>query len=145
MYTFLPAMKGANAALLIQAIHEMGQRYSRLELAQHLTRFARIMERSTTVSEQDKQRVKEELHNMEYDSLIDDNPDVQERIARAELRALQETVVEAVSEEYPPLAELAQQQVTHLDKPEDLRKLVKLIYRAPDEATVRWLLDNFAA
>jgi hypothetical protein len=152
MYTFLPAMQGANAALLLQAIQEMEQFYSREQFAKHLTRFAYVVEKSTTLSEQNRERMKEEFR-MEYDSMIDDNWLVKERIARAEqqaeqrveLRVLKETVIEAVSDEFPPLVELAQQQITQVDRPEELRKLVKLIYKAPDEATARWLLTNFAA
>jgi hypothetical protein len=152
MYTFLPAMQGANAALLLQAVQEMEQFYSREQFSKHLTRFAYVVEKSTTLSEQDRQRMKEEFR-MEYDSMIDDNWLVKERIARAEqqaeqrveLRVLKETVMEAVSEEFPSLVELAQQQITQVETPEELRKLVKLIYKAPDEATARWLLTNFAA
>src|SRR5437588_3098165 len=36
MYTFLPAMKGANASLLLQAIGEMEQRYPRTQFSRHL-------------------------------------------------------------------------------------------------------------
>jgi hypothetical protein len=116
MYTFLPGMQGANAALLLQAVKEMEQFYSREQFAKHLTRFSYVLEKSTTLSEQDRKRVREELH-MEYDSMIDDNPFVQERVARAELRVLQDTVIEAVSEEFPPLVELAQQQLHKLRHP----------------------------
>lgn len=86
---------------------------------------------------------------MEYDSLIDDNPEVQERVAKGVIKgkilALQQLVLDAVNEEYPPLAPLAQEKVIQLRKPEELRKLVKLIYKAPNEEAVRWLLDNYAA
>lgn len=152
MYTFLPAMKGATAPLLVQAVREMQQHYSRYHFGRHLARFQRILQRSTMVSEEDKQKVEEELH-MEYDSLIDENPEIQKRVAkgkaegeiRGELRGLQEMVLEAVKDEYPPLVELAQEKVVRIRKPDSLRQLVKLIYKAPDENTARWLLNNFAA
>jgi flagellar biosynthesis/type III secretory pathway protein FliH len=100
------------------------------------------------VSEEDKQKVEEELR-MEYDSLIDESPDVQERVAKGraegELQGLQKMVLEAVKDEYPPLIELAQQKVVLIQKPDALRQLVKLIYRSPGENTARWLLNNFAA
>jgi hypothetical protein len=54
-------------------------------------------------------------------------------------------VLEAVEDEYPLLVELAQQKVGLIRKPDALRQLVKLIYKAPDENTARWLLNNFAA
>jgi hypothetical protein len=152
MYTFLPAMKNATASLLMQAVHEMERRYTRYQFGRHLARFKTILQRSTTVSEEDKQQVEEELR-MEYDSLIDENPEFQERFAQkrvegelqGELRGLQKMVLEAVEDEYPPLIELAQQKVILIQKPDALRQLVKLIYRSPDENTARWLLNNFAA
>jgi flagellar biosynthesis/type III secretory pathway protein FliH len=104
------------------------------------------------VSEEDKQKVEEELR-MEYDSLIDENPEIQKRVAKGKaegktegkLQGLQEMVLEAVKDEYPPLIELAQEKVVHIRQPDSLRRLVKLIYKAPDENTARWLLTNFAA
>jgi flagellar biosynthesis/type III secretory pathway protein FliH len=148
MYTFLPAMKGATAPLLLQAVREMQQYYSRYQFGRHLARFKTILQRSTMVSEEDKQHIEEELH-MEYDSLIDENPEFQQRFARKQaegkLQGLQEMVLEAVKDEYPPLVELAQEKVVRIRKPESLRQLVKLIYKAPDENTARWLLNNFAA
>src|SRR5947209_3938384 len=152
MYTFLPAMKGATAPLLLQAVREMQQYYSRYQFGRHLARFKTILQRSTMISEEDKQHIEEELR-MEYDSLIDENPEFQQRFARkraegevqGELRGLQKMVLEAVQEEYPPLIELAQEKVVRIRKPDSLRQLVKLIYKAPDENTARWLLNNFAA
>ena len=148
MYTFLPAMKGAIAPLLMQAVREMQQHYTRYQFGRHLARFQRILQRSTMVSEEDRQKVEEELR-MEYDSLIDENPEIKQRVAKGkvegELRGLQEMVLEAVKDEYPPLVELAQEKVVRIRKPDSLRQLVKLIYKAPDENTARWLLTNFAA
>ncbi len=83
MYTLLPAMQGASATLLKQALKEMAQRYTRPQLGHHLIRFHRIMQRAKTMSEQDKREVEEELHmQYQYDEFIDDNPLVQEHIAR---------------------------------------------------------------
>src|SRR5436853_6041123 len=125
---------------------------SRYQFGRHLARFQRILQRSTMVSEEDKQKVEEELR-MEYDSLIDENPEIQKRVAKGKaegktegkLQGLQEMVLEAVKDEYPPLIELAQEKVVHIRQPDSLRRLVKLIYKAPDENTARWLLTNFAA
>ena len=141
MYTFLPAMKGATTPLLMQAVHEMEQKYSRYQFGRHLVRFMGILQRSTAVSEQDKQQVMEELH-MQYDSLIDDNPDVQERVRKGSIQTLQETVMNALKDEYPDLAELAQERIVRVQNSKSLRELIKLIYKAPDEETVRWLLES---
>jgi len=53
--------------------------------------------------------------------------------------------IEAVEANYPSLVELAQERVTVIKQPEVLRQLVKQIFKAPDEATARWLLNTFAA
>lgn len=155
MYTLLPAMKGANTYILIQAIHRMAQHYNRLDLARHLTRFKRILQRSATLSSQDKQEVLQQMQP--YDSLIDDNPDVQERVTLGELRGeqrgeqrgelymAQKVVLDAINNRYPSLVSYAQQQVPRIRKTDELLKLVPLIYTAPDQQTVSLLLDKFAA
>ncbi len=56
IYTLLPAMKGANASMLIQALHEMKEHYTRRQFGHHLIRFKRIVQRSKTLSEQDKMK-----------------------------------------------------------------------------------------
>jgi hypothetical protein len=48
----------------------------------------------------------------------------------------------AVKGDYPELAELAQERIERIQKLESLRELIRLIYKAPDEKTVRWLLET---
>jgi hypothetical protein len=145
MYTFLPDMKGANASLLIQAINEMKQRYKRPQLVRHLTRFRIILHRTKILAEQDKQSVEEYMHQYQYDSLLDEDPEIQERIARGKVEALQETVIMAVENKFPSLVELAQERVVLIEKLDALRQLVMLILNAPNEDTARWLLNTFKA
>ncbi len=132
MYTLLPAMKGANASLLMRAITEMEQRYTGSHLAHHLVRFQTILQRSTTVSAQDKQIVEDRLRM--YDSLLDQ-----------EIRGQQKALLELIEVRFPALVEMAQQQVAHLNKSDELSRLMKQIALAPDEATARWLLSTLAA
>ena len=143
MYTLLPAMKGATAPLLIQAINEMEQRYKRPQLVRHLTRFRIIMHRTKTLSSQDKQSVEDYMHQYQYDSLLDEDPEIQERIARGKVEALQETVIAIVENKYPSLVELAQERIVLIGRLDALRQLVMLILNAPDESTARWLLNTF--
>lgn len=143
MYTLLPAMKGATAPLLIQAINEMEQRYKRPQLVRHLTRFRIIMRRTKTLSSQDKQSVEDYMHQYQYDSLLDEDPEIQERIARGKVEALQETVIAIVENKYPSLVELAQERIVLIGRLDALRQLVMLILNAPDESTARWLLNTF--
>jgi len=152
MYMLLPGMKGADAGVLIQAIDEMAQHYTGAELGFRLRRFRTILRRSNTVSEQDKQIVEEKLI-MEYDSLIDEDPEVKDRVARSkaegkvegELEGLQKMAIKAVEDQYPTLEDLAQRRIVAISKPETLMQLVQLIYKAPNEDTAHWLLENFAA
>lgn len=96
------------------------------------------------MSEQDKQAVEARIMQT-YDSLIDEDPEVQERVARGKIEALQEMVLEAVKSQYPSLGELAQERVGLIREPATLRQLVIYIFTAPDENTVRFLLTHTAA
>jgi hypothetical protein len=143
MYTLLPAMKGANASLLMRAIVEMEQRYTGPHLAHHLIRFRIILRRSTTLSPQDKQIVEDRLHM--YDSLLEQDSYVHEQRDRGRTEGQQKALLELIEVRFPALVELAQQQVAHLNKSDELSRLMKQIALAPDEATVRWLLSTLAA
>jgi len=143
MYTLLPAMKGANAPMLLQAVEEMEQEYKGLHLARHLVRFRTILRRSKTFSEQDKQIVEERLHM--YDSLLDEDPDIQERVAKAKIEAQQKAVIDIIEMRFPTLTEEAQEIVARLNKADQLSQLMKQMVMAPDEANARWALKTFAA
>ena len=68
MYSLLPAMKNVSVPLLIRIIKEMEQYYSRDSFIHHLTRFKVILNRSTTLTKQEKQEMNDELSS--YDSLL---------------------------------------------------------------------------
>lgn len=72
MYTLLPAMKNVNASFLIEAINEMKAHYASTQFAEHLARFKTILERSTTLSKQEKMIVEEQIQ--EYNSLLEESP-----------------------------------------------------------------------
>jgi len=95
------------------------------------------------VSAQDKQIVEDRLRM--YDSLLDQNPEIQERVARGEIRGQQKALLDLIEARFPALVEMAQQQVAHLNKSDELSRLMKQIALAPDEATARWLLNTLAA
>ena len=143
MYTFLPGMKGANAPLLLQAIKDLEQRFAGPQLIRHLRRLKRILQRSNMVSAQDKQIVEAHM-DIHYDSLVDEDPEIQERVARGEIRMAQKMIIDFVEARFPALTELAQERVTLIRNTDALSQLVKLVATAPDEATARWLLNTFA-
>ncbi|HEX6481541.1 MAG TPA: hypothetical protein VF043_22090 [Ktedonobacteraceae bacterium] len=155
MYTFLPGMKGATASLLKQAIEEMKDRYGQPQvLARHLAWFKTILHRSGTLSEEDKQKV--ENYMQVYDSLIDQDPYFQQRLANKaeemaakraaekELQVLQQVALDAVEDRYPSLLELAREKIVLTKQADALRLLVRQINKTPDEKTARWLLDTLS-
>ncbi len=144
MYTFLPGMRGANAALLLQAIEDMQHRYPRPLFVRHLRRFKKILQRSGTVSAQDKQIVEDKMHE-HYDSFVDEDPEVQERVARGKIQIAQKMVVGLVEVRFPALTELAQARVTQIRNTDALDRLAKQVATVPDETTASWLLNTFAA
>ncbi|HKV59455.1 MAG TPA: hypothetical protein VJO32_14275, partial [Ktedonobacteraceae bacterium] len=145
MYTFLPGMKGANVALLKEAIDGMKQRYTQKQLARHLSRFRTILHRSTMLTEADKQIVEDYMQL--YDSLLDNDPYFQQKLAKkateSEVRALQQVALEAVEEQFPALMPSAKEKITLIRKPDLLRLLVKQIYKAPDEKIAQLILDTY--
>lgn len=58
---------------------------------------------------------------------------------------LQKAFVIVVQGLFPPLAELAQQGIVQITKPDQLDLLLKEIIYAPDEATACWILSTIAA
>jgi len=137
-------MKHATVPLLKQALREMRQHYpDDKEFGHHLVRFHRIMQRSTTMDEQDKQ-VMEEVLKMEYayDQLIDDNPDVQKRVERRQVELAQQLIIEAIQSRFPALATQAQQQIAQIQKPNVLKKFFLQLTSATTEDEVRKLLQS---
>ncbi len=163
MYTLLPAMKGARANLLKQALREMNQHYTRQQLGHRLIRFQLIMRRARTMSEQEKQEVEEELRmQYSYDYFIDENPLVQERIEQAEARAIargeaigeargeargrieekQNAILSLLSLRFPSLEDQAQSIIRNIQDLQHLDELFKQMLLAGDEHEVRLLLKS---
>ncbi len=149
LYTVLPAMKGAKAELLKQALHEMVEHYPRHQLGHRLIRFHRIMRRATVMSEEEKQEVEEELYMYYgYDEFIDDNPVVLERIekrsaeaaAKAAAKAKQEAILSLLSLRFPSLEARAQSVVQNCQDLQQLDTLFKQLVLAGDEQEARMLL-----
>ncbi len=143
MYTLLPAMKGITAPMLVQAIAEMEQAYTGEHLKRHLRRFRTILRRSRTLSAQDKQLVEAKMRS--YDSLLESDPEFQQRMAEREIATKQNSVIFVVETRFPNLLETAKQKIVRLNKNDDLNRLMKQMILAPDEKIARWVLDTFAA
>ena len=127
--------------------------------AQELRWMGIVLRRADTVPIVEKRQIEERL-NM-YDDLFEKDPKMQRILAerKAEGRAegeakgeargkaegLQLALVTVIEERFPPLAELVQDKITRIDKPDALRLLLKGIAAAPDEASARLLLELLVA
>jgi hypothetical protein len=151
MYTFLPAMKGVTASMLIQAIEEMEQRHKGQVLGSRLIRFRTILRRSKTISAQDKQIVEEKLQT--FDSLLNQDPYLQEQralersLGRNEgltqgVQALRDATVEIAQRRFPALVELTRQRVEYIQQLDVLKQLVIDLSTAPNQTVARRILRN---
>jgi predicted transposase YdaD len=156
MYALLPAMDGANAHLLSQAIDEMVQYYqdNKIQLARELRWLGIVLRRADIVSVEEKRKVEERL-NM-YDDLMEKDPKMQKIRAESEARGeakgeakgiskgrtegLQTAILVIVKGRFPSLFKMAKQSVRHISTNEELSNLLAQIAVAPDETAARLLL-----
>ena len=113
----------------------------------HLTRFTVILNRSSTLTEQEKQEMNDELNS--YDSLLESDPGIREKVAKGKAtgkaEGAQEIVTTLVGVRFPQLVEIAQQKVPNIQSVEMLTQLTKQIAIAEDEKTALWILNSYAA
>ena len=149
MYLLLPTMRGTNHVIIKQVIKELEELYrdDEVTLSQQYVWMKLLLDRTETIDSPEKARIQEELKM--YDRLWTENPEVQktraEGKAEGEIQALQRAVVTVVKARFPALAELAQQKVAEINKPDVLNFLLEQISIEPDEAAVRALLRPIAA
>jgi len=139
-------MRGANPDLLSQALKEMAQRYTRQQLDNRIVWLGFIMLRATTMSDEDKRIVEEELRvQYHYDELIDNNPLVLERVARGkmegeiegEIKRLRKSILKILRIRFSDsLVVLAEQALSHIQDIETLDQLENLVFTS-DEQSVR--------
>lgn len=80
-----------------------------------------------------------------FDSLLESDPEFQQRMAESEIRGQQKLLMVVVKARFPTLVQRAQEKVVRLQKENDLNRLTELLVGAPDEKTAHWVLDTFAA
>ena len=158
LYTLLPAMQGATAPLLKQALRAMKQHYTRQQLGHHLIRFQRILQRSRTMTEHEKQDVEEELQmEFAYDWFLDDNPEVLERMEKSrvegeklglqkgeqlgEMQALQRLATTIIQQRFPGVMARAQQRLEQLHTASELERLILQLTAATNEAEACQMLS----
>jgi hypothetical protein len=80
-----------------------------------------------------------------YDSLLESDPEFQQRMAECEIVTKQDSVIFVGETRFPNLVETAKQKIVRLNKIDDLNRLMKQLILAPDEKIAQWVLDTFAA
>ena len=157
LYTLLPTMKGATSEVLTQGLRAMRVFYvgDESRLCMHWLWFGTLLDRSTTVSQQDKERTRIEMS--ESESLLDSNPFVRDRVAKGEARGeargrvegetkgLQEALIIAVELRFPALLDLAQERAKPVKRPDTLRLALHGVKTAPSEEVARSVLEMLAA
>jgi hypothetical protein len=142
-YILLPAMKNPSVALLKQALREMSEYYSREVLLYRFRWFYRILRRTTTMSEQDKQVIEEELKvQFTYEELIKEDPVIQNLLAQSEIKGKiedrKQSILDFLSIRFSPaLAAQARAAVMATQVYEVLEMLFRQLIIAPDERTAR--------
>lgn len=152
MYPMLPAMQGANANLIAQAMEELASLYreDEVSLSQQFVWMELLLERTDTISSLEKVKVQEKIDM--YDPLWDEHPKVKKikaeneaKLREKELRTLQEAIVNFVRARFPDLAEEAQKKVEQINSPDTLNFLLVAIGSAADETVARHILHPSAA
>lgn len=109
--------------------------------------FKIFLERTTTVSPEEKRKVEERLDTL--DQLLEQSSFVLKQRERGKeeggLHMAQQILIDIVRMRYPALAELAQNRAERTIQPDVLREVISLIVAAPDEATARFILSTPSA
>ncbi len=151
LYALLPTMKEATYTLLVQALKDMRAFYTNeSRLCKHLMWFDALLGRTTTVTLEDKERIRHAMVN-EFRSLLDEGYFVQMRaaesrqeglaegFAQGEAKGREEGLTEGLTEalltatelRFPALLDLAQERVKQTRQPESLRLVLKGVKAAP--------------
>lgn len=82
---------------------------------------------------------------MFYDKLLDEGPEILQRMACAEVEGKTEVIIAFVQHRFPALAEYTQKQVEPIQDSQKLTLLFRKIIVANDEAGAREALSMFVA
>jgi len=149
LYPLLPTMKNVDANLIAQVMQELIELYRDDEttLAQQYVWIQILLERTTTITAVKKEEIKARLTM--FEQLFDESPMIQKMREQSRMQGLeqgleqglQHALVNVIRTKYPDLAELAQQQASHFDKPDVLDLLIQQVVTAPNASAARKLLE----
>jgi flagellar biosynthesis/type III secretory pathway protein FliH len=133
-------------------------------LSTQLLWFWTFLQRTDTVPEEDKEKIMQKLQ--QFDSLLEQNPFVQKKmaesegkglakgeekglakgeekgLAKGEMKALRSSILRFVQVRFPLLDDLAQQKVLAIAMSDQLNNLFTQLITAQDEQTARALLET---
>ena len=146
LYVFLPAMKDPKPDLLKQAIREIRQHYSPRQSVEHLAWFHCMLMRTTTMSDQDKHIVEEELNmSTQYKDFLRENPVVHQFIIesetrgeiKGEIKGLRKSILKFLKTRFSgSLVELAEQALSDIEDVKILETLEEVAFTS-DEQSLR--------
>ena len=168
LYSLLPTMKRPTADLLIGVLREMSGHDTRPQLIRHLKWFHTMLHRTTTVSQEDKQKVEKYLH-MQYQlhPLLAEDPLIQsviahgieqrfpeelakrvaktlaEHEAKTEVRVMQEAILDIANDRFSAqVVSQVQQTIASIEDVQQLRKFLRQLAGVLDEQEVKALLTQ---
>jgi hypothetical protein len=165
LYHLLPTMDHPSVDLLKQALREMHEHDDPEQFVYHVEWFDTMLSRTTTVSDEDKNIIKEHLR-MQYQlhPLLAENPTIQsviaegiaegiaKEVAKAEAeseargiaRGLQDGIIDLINDHFSAqVVTRVQQTIVPAQNVGQLRKLLPQIARAADEEEVYALLAQY--
>ena len=80
-----------------------------------------------------------------YDRLVNDDPDIQQRVVTTRIKVAQEMVTVVVEIFFPTLGEVAKDIVPSIQSIEMLKLLTRQIATAENEKLALWVLNSYAA
>ena len=154
LYTLLPATKRPAVRLLKQALKEMYEHYDDQQFINYTTWFICMMDRTTTMSDEEKQSIEEVLQvQYQIDPLIRENPRIRAIAAESEakgriegkaeglIEGIQEMILDLVSDRFPALVvSQVQQTIAPSQDIEQLKRFHRQLARVSDEQEVPALL-----
>ncbi len=154
LYPLLPTMESPTVDLITQALQEMNEFDTQPQFIRHLTWFQTMLRRTTTISQEDKQKI-EEVLQMEYQgyTLLKEDPVIHSLIAEGELKGelkgkiegeikgLREAILDIADDLFSlPVVVHVQQAIAASQDTEQLRKFLRQLVRLSDEQEVSALI-----
>ncbi len=153
LYPFLPVMKEPTVELLTRAVREMDEHDSRPQFRRHLAWFQTMLGRTTTISQEDKQMIREVL-KMQYQGydLFREDPVIGGMILEGEIKGeikgkiegLQEAILGIVGARFSAqVVAQVQQTIASIQDMQQLRTFLHQLALISDEEEVYALLTQY--